>query len=293
MRHVQAVVLAMVVAVTGGCLTDKNSRDHSLAQVQSEPANASGTGDIFYFDVALVEQPRGDRFFNRDLWSLGDEQGVNLELKPLLEENGLRICQIGGLMPPRLHSLIISPRSCPEPRRLRAEQGKPTVIAVGPTRGHAVFQLAGQAGARRFDLDQACCQFEVVPTLEDDQRIRLRFTPRVRHGQARTTPRVETDPDGPMRWAMEAREPVEEFPQLRWECVIATNEFVVVGAQLDRAATIGPCFFLPDGAQSQKQCMLVLRASHVVLGPPKDEGLTRVPPIAMQAAWSSARGSER
>jgi hypothetical protein len=292
MRQVQAVVLAMAAAVMGGCVSDKG-RDHSLTQVHSEPAEGSNVSDVVYLDVALIEQPYGDPFLNRELWSVGDEQAVNLELKPLLEENGLRICQIGGLVPPKLHSLIISPRSCPEPRRLRSEPGKPTIVAIGPTRAHALFQLAGQAGARKLHLEQAHCQFEVVPTLEDDKRIRLRFTPQVRHGQPRTTPRVEKDPDGPLRWAIEAREPVEDYTQLRWESVIAPNEFVVIGAHLDHLGTIGPCFFLPEGTPVRKQWLMVLRAAHVVLGLPTDERLKRVPPIAMQAAWTSARGSER
>jgi hypothetical protein len=293
MRHLQAVVLAMAAAVMGGCATDKDGRGQSLARLQSEPTETSSAGDIIYLDVALVEQAYGDRFLNRDLWEIGDEQGVNLELKPLLEQNGLRICQIGGLMPPRLHSLIVSPLSCPQPRRLRGEPDKAMVVALGPARSRAVFQLAGPAGARKWDLDEAHCQLEVVPTLEDGRRIRLRFTPQVRHGKARSMPRVEKDPDGPLRWAMDAREPVEEFPQLRWECVIEPNEFVVVGAHLDHPGTMGPCFFLPEGTPARQQWLLVLRASHVMLGPPKDESLTRVPPIAMQAAWFNARGSER
>jgi hypothetical protein len=293
MRHLQAVVLAVAATVMGGCATDKCGRDQPPAELRSEPTDMSSAGDVVYLDVALIERPFGDRFLNRDLWEAGDEQGINLELKPLLEQNGLRICQIGGLVPPKLHALIVSPRSCPEPRRLRAEPGKPTVVPIGPPRNYALFQLVGQAGARRLDLEQAHCQFEVVPILEDDERIRLRFTPQVRHGKPQTTPCVEKDPDGPLRWAIEAREPVEEFAQLRWECVLAPNEFVVVGAHLDHAGTIGPCFFLPEGIPAKKQWLLVLRASHVLYGLPKDESLSRVPPIAMQAAWSSARGSER
>ncbi len=292
MRHVQAVVIALAAAVMGGCVSDKNGHDRPLTQVRSESPDVPMVGDIVFLDIALVEQPYGDRFLNRDLWDVGDEQGVNLELKPLLEENGLRICQIGGLMPHRLHSLLVSPRSCPEPRRLRAEPGKPTVVAIGPMRAHAVFQLSGQAGARRLDLADAHCQLEVVPTLEDNERIRLRFTPQVRYGPARTAPRVEKDPDGPLHWALEAREALEEFPQMRWETVLAPNEFVAIGAHLDHLGTIGPCFFLPEKSPARKQWLLVLRASHVLYGPPKDETLTQVPPIAMQAAWTSARESE-
>jgi hypothetical protein len=293
MRHFQAVVLALVTAVLGGCQTEHTVRAHSLADVGSPPADTASASEIVYFDVALVEQTRGDRFLDHDLWELGDEQGITLEMKPLLEENGLRICQIGGLIPPKLQTLIASPRSCPEPRRLRGEPGKPTLVALGPIRRECVFQLAGAAGARRLELPRAQCQLEVVPTLEDDQRVHLRFTPQVRYGDARATPRVEKDPDGPLRWAMEAREPVEEFPQLRWECTVSPGEYVVVGPHLDHPGTLGPGFFLPEGRGTKKQWLLVLRASRVLVGLPLDETLSGVPPIAMQAGWISARGTAK
>ncbi len=290
MRLFQAVVLLLTTLATVGCLTGTSGRDHNLPIVAGQSTDTPSKSEIVYLDVALIEQKIGDRFLNHDLWELGDEQGVKLELKPLLEENGLRICQIGGLIPPRLQSMIASPRFCPEPRRLHAEPGKPTVVAIGPLRGQCSLQIAGNSGARQLDLKQAHCQFEVVPILEEDNQIRLRFTPQVRHGEARNTPRVEKDPDGPLRWAMEAREAVEEFPQLRWESTIAPNEYVIVGPMLDRPGTLGPGFFLPEGTPARRQWLLVLRASRVLLEPPVDESLTQSPPIAMQASWTSARG---
>jgi len=291
MRHLQAVVLALATGVAGCCFTGSSGRDPSLPDVARPTADAP-SGEIIYLDVALVEHARGDRFLNRDLWDLGDEQGVNLELKPVLEENGLRICRLGGMLPAPLEGLIRSPRACPNPRRLRGEPGKPTLVAVGPRRRLCSVQLAGAAGHRKVDLEHAQCLLEVVPALEED-RVRLRFTPVIRHGKERMTPLVEKDPDGPLRWAMEARAPVEEFPQLRWECTVGAKEYVVLGTQPERPGSLlGRCFFLPEG-EPRNQWLLVMRASRVQLGPPVDESLTQAPPIAMQAAWTSARGSSR
>jgi hypothetical protein len=292
MRHVQAVVLALAAGVVGCCFTGRSGRDVSMTQVARPPTDTP-SGEIVYLDVALIEQPFGDRFVNRDLWDLGDEQGINLELKPVLEENGLRVCQLGDMLPARLQTLLASARSCPDPRRLRAEPGKPTLLLIGRPRNRCAFQLAGDAGRRQVALEQAQCLLEVVPVLEDEQRVRLCFTPHLRHGKERITPRVEKDPDGPLRWAMEARAPVEEFPALRWECTIGPKEFIVLGGQPERANSLGRSFFVPEGESTPTQWLLVLRASRVQLGLPADESLRQAPPIAMQAAWPAARGSSR
>jgi hypothetical protein len=291
MRHLQAVVLGLATGVAGCCFTGSSGRDRSVPDVARPTADAPN-GELVYLDVGLVEYPRGDRFLDRDLWELGDEQGVNLEVKPVLEENGLRVCRFGGMLPARLEGLLRSPRSCPDPRRLRGEPGKPTVLAVGPRRPSCSVQLAGAAGRRRVELENAQCLLEVVPALEEDTRVRLRCTPQIRHGKERMTPLVEKAPEGPLRWAMEARAPVEVFPQLRWECTLGPKEFVVLGTQPDRPGTLGRCFFLPEGG-GQKHLLLVLRASRVLIGQPVDESLKQAPPIAMQAAWTSARGSSR
>jgi hypothetical protein len=121
----------------------------------------------------------------------------------------------------------------------------------------------------------------------------LRFTPRIRHGNAQIKPRVEKDPDGPLRWSMEAKEEVEDFPDLHWDCTIGPNEFIVLGTQPARPDTLGRSFFVPEGELATKQWLLVLRPSRVLIGLPFDESLARTPPLAMQAAWTTARGSAK
>ena len=124
MRHLQAVVLALAAGVVGCSFTGSSGQGVSMADAISRITDAP-SGEIVYLDVALIDQPRGDRFLNEELWELGDEQGVNLDVKPLLEENGLRICQIGGLLPAQLQALLASPRSCPDPRRFAPSRARP------------------------------------------------------------------------------------------------------------------------------------------------------------------------
>src|SRR5947209_5530834 len=120
MRLLLSVVLALSAGVAGCSFFGDKERGPVRHEARLPPEGAPG-GELVYLDVALVGQPAGDDFLERGVWEAGDEQGVDLETKPALEENGLRVCQVGGLLPARLQALLSSQRSCPDPRRLRAE----------------------------------------------------------------------------------------------------------------------------------------------------------------------------
>src|SRR5262249_48061548 len=124
MRHAAALGLALLTGALAGCFTGRGER--SLTRAASQRPFEGPTGaDGVQLQGAVVERPLGDRFLNFELWELGDEQGVNLERKPVLEENGFRVCQIGGLPPAGLQALLTSPRSCPDPRLVRGRAGEP------------------------------------------------------------------------------------------------------------------------------------------------------------------------
>jgi hypothetical protein len=288
MRHILAVALALASGVVGCCYLGRGPGGAPASDARGA-TEAATAGHAVVLDVALIERPAGDGFLDRELWDLGNEQGVDLELKPALEENGLRVAQVGGMLPARLQALLKSPRSCPDPRRLRAEPDAPTPVQVGPPRKALAFEVHERGGARPLDLTDATCFFEVTPALEGEDGLRLRFRPRIRHGKARIETHVASDPGGPLRLAVEAREPVEEFPHLCWELTLVPDEYVLVGARRDRPGTIGSAYFTTAGRL--KQHLLVLRASrlgsHGV-----DESMGQSPPLAMQAAWT-ARGTGR
>src|SRR5262249_19234440 len=158
------------------------------------------------------------------------EQGVDLELKPLLEANGLRVGEF-GVLPDKLQTLLASPRWCPAPRRYRNEPDKSTPLQVGPVRETCSFTLSrgGDGKPRTLTFEQPRGEFDVLATLEDEPRIRLRFTPRVKHGRPRRQPQAVSDPGGELRWSIESAEPTEELTDLRFELTIGNGEYVAVG----------------------------------------------------------------
>jgi hypothetical protein len=291
MRHFQAVVF-LLAALLSGCSWPgtRSSRGTAPGEEIHHASQSAPRGDVVYLDVALIQRPKGDAFLLRDLWSLADEQGISEESKPLLEANGLRVCQIGGFLPTGLQAMLSSPRTCPDPRRLRAFPGQPTTVLVGSQRKRVACELQLEGKPRRLDVEQAKCQFVITPTLEEDRRIRLRVTPAIRHGQSRMKPQVARDPDGQLRWSVEPEEPGEEFTALSWELTVGAGEYIVAGAISDRDHSLGRAFFVPDDG-SHKQYLLVLRATPVTSGPGAEGSITRTPPLAAQAGWTAARGS--
>jgi hypothetical protein len=257
------MVLALASGVVGGCLLESPK----LSQPRTDafrPMTSATPTTVLILDVAQIERPIGDVFLNRDLWVLGNEQGIDMELRPLLEENGLRICQIGGLIPARLQALLASPRSCPGPRRLQAELDQPTTVLVSPGHNQLAFQFHQAGSSRALELTDAHCFFEVLPSLESEQRIRLSFTPRIRHGKPEKEAQVTHDPDGSLRWTMEAREPIEDFRTLHWELIVDPGEYIVIGARLDKCDSVGTAYFLPQGPRGEIQKLLVIRPSLLV-----------------------------
>jgi len=278
-----AVVLALVCGFQAGCFTAQP--DHAVTRYAKRVPFEGPTGeDVVQLFVALIERPAGDRYLNRELWDLADEQTLDFPRKCLLDDNGWRMGQIGGSPPPGLQALIDSERSCHNPRRIRLHAGSPTPIALGPPWTQCQLQLHKDGKAIPVQLDQAQCQLEVVPVLAGDGRVTLRLTPCIKHGEITLAPRPAHEPDGTLHWDLQAQQPTETYDWLKWECTVAGNEYVVFGTRLDRPDTLGQRCFLHTESATPVQMLLVLRAVRQQPGGvPKEELFNGSPPLALQA----------
>jgi hypothetical protein len=290
MGRLRAVLLALLTGWCGGCVGGQTQRCATLFDARRPFSGPTGS-DVVQIDLAVVQRPLGDRYINQDLWDPADEQGVSLEHKAVLEENGFRVCQVSGLPPAGLQALLTSERSCPDPRRISLHAGSPAPVALGPVWKQCRFRLKQGDQATAVDLADAQCVLEVVPTLSEDGRTLLRFTPHVKHGQARRAPHPSKDAEGALRWEWDEKQPDEVYPWLAWELTVAPSEYVVVGTRLDREGTLGQrCFLGPEGA-APVQRLLVIRTTPCPDAGGGEKPVTRVPPLALQASWTCARGS--
>jgi hypothetical protein len=290
MRQVHAMVLALCCGVVLGCFTPESER--TTAHYQARSPFQGPTGDkVVQLLVALVERPVGDLALNQEIWSLADEQSIDLERKVLLEDNGFRMGQFGSLPPASLRNLIFSERSCANPRLIRIQSGNPTTVVLGTTQNHCSFELVTAGQKTPVDLDQAVCQFQIVPTLTPDGHTRLEITPLIKHGQIILDRRPITEPSGTLRWDVLARQPVETYSDLAWQQTLEDSEYLIIGAELDRPNTLGQRCFIQVENDPPIQRLLVLRALRGGLDANSaEELLSRSPSIAAQAGLSTARG---
>jgi hypothetical protein len=290
MCRCQAVLLAVLSGALGGCFAGQPERSTSLFGPEGSLPGPAG-GDVVQIDVAVLERPLGDRYLNAELWEQADEQAVDLECKRGLEENGFRAGLIGKVPPAGLRDLLDSPRSNPDPHCTRLHAGNPVPVALGQHWKHCRFHLVQDEAAAPVELDDAECLLEIVPTLADDGRTLLRFTPHVKHGRPSLTPRAVREPSGTRRWELETQQPEEAYLALSWEMALVPGEYLVVGTRLDQADTLGHRCFLAAGESPPRQRLLVIRTARPQPGAgPEDEAVGRAPPVALQATWTSARG---
>jgi hypothetical protein len=248
--------------------------------------------DVIQMDVALIERPVGDRYLNQDLWNLTDEQIVAPGRMAALEDNGLKVGQLGGIPPAGLQTLLTSEHTCINPRRITLRSGHSYDLLLGPPHQHLRFQTEKDGEPTDVVLNQAQCVLVVTPTLTDDGRTMLRLTPQVRHGEVQHLPRPAADLSG---WVLQAQQATENYADWTVEVPLATNEYVVMGGRGDRPASFGhQCFVRRDEA-TPVQRLLVIRTARVppsvasgsTSGAEQEASGRSAPPIAMQAAFTS------
>jgi hypothetical protein len=281
----------LLLALAAGCVTEPPAhRDAGLAQGAQPPLGPDGV----VLELVLLERPVGDRYLNGPLWDSADEHAVPVEQKVVLEDNGFRVGRVVGATPRELQKLLTSERYCVyKPERKILPAGKPLTLPVGRPVPGVRYQL-GQAP--EVVLDKAQALLALLPTLTADGRTRLHFTPEVRYGD--TLPEYQVAPDR-SDYVLTYRQPRKTYPELSWEVTLAPNEYVLIGAALDRPQSLGYQCFIQEDDESAGQRLLVLRTArsaaevHEGLTPATPDALTSAalsPPLALQASWATARG---
>lgn len=293
-----AVLIALGCGALGGCLW--GTKERTTARSYGSPMAGVVGEDVVYVDVAVIERTLGDGFLNRELWSEADEEVVHvedepalsLERKTALEKNGFRVGQVGGLLPSKLQDLLMSQRCC-QTRRIELHAGHDTLLACGPPWPHCHCRIFHDDRPTLVDVDKAQCQLQVLPSLAGEGHIHLCFTPHLKHGDVNPTFLPVHDADGQVEWSRQEHQADEDYPWLSWTLTVVPNEYVIVGARLDKGDTLGEKFFLTrEEGHPIVQRLLVLRATHVpTAAGPIGANLGPSTPLALRAGLIAVRGS--
>jgi hypothetical protein len=288
MRQFQAGVV-LCVGLLAGCASAPKPVEPPPRDLTTRAMNDPEEEGTVLLHLAILERPVGDQTLNVDVWAMADEQSL-LEQKSTLLANGFRVGLLGGQLPGSLQGLLQSPHSCPTMRQITTHLKAPVPINLGPVRSECRFQV-DDGNARTVALKDAQCLLQVVPTLGDDHKLRLRFTPQVKHGKETLAPHPERDVSGSLRWSFDPVTPCEEFSTLAWELVVNPDEYIVIGLarQYTDEPTLGEVCF--QGGSPRVQRLVLVRAIRMQTAIPLDEAIAKSPPLALRAVWSSLGGA--
>jgi hypothetical protein len=262
MRSTSAFLTAFLFIPVIGCTTDG---PRSKNWFESLPAFRGPTGsDVVQLEWGLIERPVGDRYLNEDLWALANEQVIALERKDALESNGLRIAQIGGLLPSEFQDLVRSERSNPSPQRRTIRAGIPAVLTIGPVRTNCDWGFPPNsflAGLVPKPLRNAQFALVVTPSMEGENKVRLSLTPQIEHDEVRTSIIPAADGSG---WSRVQKATTDKYSDLNCDVTLAPGEYLLVGCWFESKSTFGKECFVRIDEPRPVQRLLVIRATRLI-----------------------------
>jgi hypothetical protein len=274
MRRWGTVLPMLLCACLTGCFTSDTVRSQSwLARIRT-PRLALGPDGVL-LDLVLLELPVDSKLLNSELWPCADCQAIGLERQGMLADNGLRVGPIIGTIPGPLQAELTTERHWFKKDRQILAAGSKMTIALGEPLPHCNFHLRTEAGTSEVALNQGQTTLVIEPSLTEDGRTRLKFTPQVLYGAV--APDYQAGSEG---WQLEFKRPNKTYSSLSWEVSLAPNQYLIVGTHLDEQGdvmqTFGGQCFLQDTNHGAVQRLLVLRTAR------GDSGLS--------ADWSVAKG---
>ena len=208
------------------------------------------------FDTRLLEQPVGDEYLNRTLWTEVSDP-LPHQLSALLAANGVRVGVLSGTPSAEFHRLATGEGTAVSATVRRGLAGVPKAVPVnGPLdRCAAEVVPALTAEARKLDWSAAECGVVVAGTPHPSGKVTVRCQFHLQHGGkgAWWTP---TAAGGFDRTEGKSR---EEFPTLTFEVDLDPADTLVVGPTRSPAGTLGAAYF--HTAAGSKQRVLVVRAT--------------------------------
>lgn len=277
------VIWMIVIAFSCGCTSLSDHRATRWLN-QVNPFTAV-TGEKVVLRTYLLDQPAGDPYLTRDLWT-SLLKPLPAEKNALLAENGFRVGLLTGNPPYQFLSLAKSDDVVVKPMEHAILAGEPKAIPLNGALTESKFTAFVEIGAKpgQFTLKDAETAMSVTVTPLENDRVRVTLEPRVQHGSRMFGYKPTADATG-FTWLDSKTQ--ERFPSLKFEATIAPEEFLIIGSSETPANTLGGACFVTVNEQRSRMRVLVIQSSKMN-APTSSQSGRRV--IAAQASTPVARG---
>lgn len=251
-----ALVFAIGLSIlSSGCFSGVGSRSRSM--LDRFPLGGPSGPDAVMLEYALVERPFGNAAVNREVWKEIDEQLLSSDRRTLLNQNGIRVGSVGGMLPSQMQALVSNPKLLEERRVRGFYSGTPWSYSLNGPFAQAEFtvQTTPNKPATSQKFEQARFALNITPTIQPTGGITLTCTPEVEyHDPAHWTPLGAVG----QGWLTE--KPKQKYDDLAFEVTMGENDYLVLGTWHDRRGTLGHYSFVGNRGQDPVQRLLIVRA---------------------------------
>ena len=282
-------LLPILLALSGCLRSEQVEPSNWMRQFKS----AAITPEHALLEIALLECDLGDDYINRRIWEHTDEL-VDFKKRGIIEDNGFRVGQLVSTPPTEFQKLLLSPRSCINPKALIFPAGKTSPIFLPQTQTQLSYEFVDGSEHSEVTLNQARCCIDVTARFDSEGRTILTFTPKVEH-DAPALP-FHAAPES-STWELRTGKAAKKHVELSWEATLGANQYLFIGGRLDREKTLGQVAFTqPDGERPVQWLMVIRNSRAVTAAEARDASADdllrtdRNPPLAIQATIPASRG---
>ncbi|MBI1347433.1 hypothetical protein GC163_14235 [bacterium] len=238
--------------------TDSSSQRSALPPLKA-PA------DAIQLQIVFVERPIDDPLVSQLIWQDIDQVGaVPPAKRQVLEDNGLRVGQVGAHPPGSVQKLLgltqelVDPTSSDQQfmrgRRLGLRSSQETEVqTIDALQEYTIhYQFAGQEEI--VDYKQSRPIFKIKPVRIQEGWVRLEFTPEIHHGEGRMRPTPTN-----AGWELRGGQNTDARHALKFDVMLNNGEIAIVSGDGLKPQSFGyRCFCqVADGRRTQR--VLIIR----------------------------------
>lgn len=260
MRLWNWLVIGLLLAA--GCMHDQMQVGEPNNWSRFKPLAPDMTPDVVELHYIFIDREEGDALLSETIWKDADEQAIPLEMKQVLNDNGIRVGRIGTKLSPELRKLVDESKS--QARRHHTHSGRLAKIQLTDVLPNWNLFSVIDGRPRGDELKDAQGYLYVTPTIGENASTALTIQPEIEYGPMIHKRIPSPDLSG---WQVRNQRESRSFPELRLDVKIESGEFLLLGTFEDKGDTLGQKLFTRDSVGKRRQVALLVR----VLRPSREE----------------------
>ncbi len=234
--------------------------------------------DSVALEIFQVRYPAVDQKLNKEVWQLVDEQRLDVNVRHELIRNGFRAGVLGGVVPDRLAKYLNLESEKPETKAARVITGqnadpsvtrrvvqlgrsKSVTVVAAELRDQLNILINNESGLRGRSFEQVQAVYLLRAQAVAGQRVTLRLTPELQHGEQRLRYSGSDQAMG-IFMATPSRER-ELYDDLELHVEMTAGEFLIVGGLPDASGSLGHAFHAENQRGPAEQKLILIRLVEV------------------------------